>query len=95
MRPQREVINLCLESRGRPWTVGLVLQDEQNFARQRRAKAPYAEKVAGYRRRGAELLALLDGWGLWSGVAAPVWKSDPKILKAVPSSPAMQAVVRF
>lgn len=28
--------------------------------------------------RGTELLALLDGWGPPSGVAAPVWKSDPK-----------------
>lgn len=66
MRPQGEVINLCLESRERPWTVGLVLQDEQNCARQRRAKAPYAEKGAGQRDRAPGTSGRL-GSAKWGG----------------------------
>lgn len=47
MRPQGEVINLFSESPGRLWTVGLVLQDEENVPRGEERRARIQRRVPG------------------------------------------------
>lgn len=62
MGPQGEVINLCLESRGRLWTIDPVLQDEEKCAKERREKGTHAEKSNGQRRGGRRVTAFLENW---------------------------------
>lgn len=58
MGPQGEVINLCLESWGRLWTIDLALREQERCAKERREKVMYA--VTSGQREAEEFMAFLE-----------------------------------